>query len=212
MARSGDASVPQARKRRHRSRFARAAVRPPGGRGRRSLASAGMPRSAPLAALPLGVLLAAAIAACGSGGSSDRAATLTPPPAPTETTAPAATGTTTASTAVTTTTAPGATTTGTSTAPSSRSSGGATTTEPSGGAPAGCPSAVGGFIRDVRATDCSVARTVANAWFDAVHAGARPDGTIQAAGYSCDATMSGERASVACSAAAGGSVAFTASP
>jgi hypothetical protein len=70
---------------------------------------------------------------------------------------------------------------------------------------------VGGFIRDVRATDCGVARTVASAWFDAVHDGAAPDGAIAAAGYSCSGALSGERASVTCS-GSGGVVAFTASP
>jgi hypothetical protein len=97
----------------------------------------------------------------------------------------------------------------------SHASGGATTTRPTtgfaGGAPAGCPNAVGGFIRDLRATDCGVARTVASAWFDAVHGGAAPDGAIQAAGYSCNGTLSGERASVTCG-GSGGTVAFTASP
>ncbi|HKG02692.1 MAG TPA: hypothetical protein VKB03_05890, partial [Conexibacter sp.] len=80
-----------------------------------------------------------------------------------------------------------------------------------GGAPAGCPSAVGGFVRDIRATDCGVARNVATAWFDAVHGGAAPDSTIDAAGYSCSGTLAGERASVTCG-GSGGSVSFTASP
>lgn len=118
--------------------------------------------------------------------------------------------TTTTTTVQTVTTQPTTTTTPTTT----HASGGAApaSTQPSGGAPAGCPSAVGGFIRDVRATDCAAASSVANAWFAAVHGGARPDGPIQAAGYSCGATMAGERASVSCTAAGGGSVAFTASP
>lgn len=170
-----------------------------------------MPRSPRVLALPLGFLLAATIAACG-GGSHDSAATLTTPPPPT----PGATSTVaTAMTPTTTqaTTAPPATTTTVATTPTTtRPSGGASAPAQTGGAPAGCPSAVGGFIRDVRATDCGVAGSVANAWFAAVHGGARPDGTIQADGYSCTATMSGERASVSCSGAGGGSVAFTASP
>ena len=119
----------------------------------------------------------------------------------------------TATTTVPTTTAPATTTTTTpaTTPTATQPSGGATTTQPSGGAPAGCPSAVGGFVRDIRATDCGVARNVATAWFDAVHGGAAPDSTIEAAGYSCSGTLAGERASVTCS-GSGGSVAFTASP
>jgi hypothetical protein len=168
-----------------------------------------MPRSPRVLALPLGFLLAAAIAACG-GGSHDSAATLTQPPVDPASTAPA----TTAPPATTTTqarTAPPATTTTATTRTTTRPSGGAAAPAQTGGAPAGCPSAVGGFIRDVRATDCGVAGAVANAWFAAVHGGARPDSTIQADGYSCNATMAGERANVSCT-AAGGSVAFTASP
>jgi hypothetical protein len=56
-----------------------------------------------------------------------------------------------------------------------------------------------------------VARTVATAWFDAVHGGAAPDSTIDAAGYRCTGTLAGERATVSC-AAGGGSVSFSASP
>jgi hypothetical protein len=169
-------------------------------------------------ALPLGFACALALAACGSDDGRESGATLTPPPIASAPTAPATTAT--AVTATTpTTTAPAATHTATapSTTPTtpSRPSGGATTTQPTtgfaGGAPAGCPPVIGGFIRDVRATDCGVARTVANAWFDAVHDGAAPDGAITAAGYSCSGTLSGERASVTCN-GSGGTVAFTASP
>jgi hypothetical protein len=165
-----------------------------------------------LLALPLGFALALAIGACGSGDAQKSVATVSPSPLTAPTTAttttattPATVPTTTTTTTVTTTTTPATTTTTT------QPSGGATTTQPSGGAPAGCPSAVGGFIRDVRATDCGVARGVAAAWFAAVHGGAAPDSTIEAAGYSCSGTLSGERASVTCS-GSGGSVAFTASP
>jgi len=169
-----------------------------------------MPRSPRVLALPLGFLLAVAIAACG-GGSHDSAARLTAPPPTTPSTA----STVAAATATTSTQAtapPPATTTTATTPTTTRPSGGASTPAQTGGAPAGCPSAVGGFIRDVRATDCGVAGAVANAWFAAVHGGARPDSTIQADGYSCTAAMAGERASVSCSGAGGGSVAFTASP
>lgn len=172
------------------------------------------PMSRPLAvlALPLGVLCALALAACGSDNSQESGATVTPPPmtsgATSPTTVPATTATTPTTTAPTTTaaTTPGATQTTTQ-----RVTGGATTTQPSGGAPAGCPPAVGGFVRNLHGSDCGVARTVASAWFDAVHGGAAPDGTIDAAGYSCSGTLSGERASVTCT-GAHGDVSFTASP
>ncbi|HXE46500.1 MAG TPA: hypothetical protein VN635_15060 [Conexibacter sp.] len=167
-----------------------------------------MPRRVPLLALPLGFLVALAVAACGSGGSKDSATTVPPLSATTEASTP-----TIATTTVTTATQPTTVTTTTTTQTTTRPSGGAAPSNPaaSGGAPAGCPSAVGNFIRDVRATDCSVARSVADAWFAAVHAGARPDGPIQADGYSCTGAMAGEQASVSCT-AGGGSVAFTASP
>lgn len=174
-----------------------------------------MLRRARLLALPLGCALAVAVGACGSSNSQESGATIPEPPlAATQPTAPTTTAATTVTTtAQTTTTAPSTTTTTTpaTTPTTTQPSGGATTTQPSGGAPAGCPSAVGGFIRDVRATDCGVARSVATAWFDAVHGGAAPDSSIDAAGYTCGATLVGERASVTCS-GNGGSVAFTASP
>jgi hypothetical protein len=164
-------------------------------------------------ALPLGSICALALGACGSDDSQESGAELTLPPISSARTAPATTGTT-ATATTPTTTAPAATpTTATSTTPatSTRSSGGATTTQPSGGAPAGCAPAVGGFIHDVRASDCGVARAVTTAWFDAVHDGAPPDSAIDAAGYSCSGTLAGERASVTCT-GPGGAVAFTASP
>jgi hypothetical protein len=168
-----------------------------------------MLRRARLLALPLGFLLAVALGACGSGDRS--AATLTQPPPRTQAAAPAAT--TTGATTTPSTTAPPATTTGTT--PATTQTAPATTptsTQPSGGAPAGCPGAVCGFIRAVRATDCGVASGVANAWFSAVHGGARPDSTIAADGYTCTGALAGERASVSCSDGGGGVVAFTASP
>ncbi|MFL5817422.1 MAG: hypothetical protein ACJ76L_07460 [Conexibacter sp.] len=173
-----------------------------------------MLRRARVLALPLGFALAIAIGACGSGDSRESGATIEPSPLTARTTTPATTASSTATTTVPTTpTAPARTTT---TAPATtptttQPTGGATTTQPSGGAPAGCPSAVGGFIRDVRATDCGVARNVATAWFAAVRGGAAPDSAIDAAGYSCNGTLAGERASVTCG-AGGGSVSFTASP
>jgi hypothetical protein len=176
-----------------------------------------MPHRARLLALPLGFLLAVAIGACGSGDRQESGATLTPPPEATATTAPTTTAATTSTTTVPTTTATvptttqtTPTTTTTATAPTTPATT-PTSTQPSGGAPAGCPSAVGGFIRDVRGTDCGVARSVASAWFAAVHGGAAPDSTISADGYSCSGTLAGERASVSCS-GSGGSVSFTASP
>ncbi|HEV7773111.1 MAG TPA: hypothetical protein VGO48_07500 [Conexibacter sp.] len=171
-------------------------------------------------ALPLGFALAMAIGACGSGDAQESGATVAPSPLTTPTTAPTTTATTTATTTVpTTTTAPATTTTAPATTPTTtQPSGGATTTQPTTGfaggargAPAGCPSAIGGFIRDVRATDCGVARNVATAWFAAVRGGAAPDSAIDAAGYSCSGTLAGERASVTCS-GSGGTVSFTASP
>jgi len=171
-----------------------------------------MSRRLRVLALPLGFICALALVACGSDDAQESGAKLTPPPpistaTTTSTTTAAAPATTsTATTAPASTTAPSTVQTTPSTA-----SGGATTTQPSGGAPAGCPNAVGGFIRDLRATDCGVARTVASAWFDAVHGGAAPDDTIAAAGYSCSGTLAGERASVTCR-GGGGAVLFTASP
>jgi hypothetical protein len=172
-----------------------------------------MLRRARVLALPLGLLLAVAIGACGSDDARESGETVTQPPlAASRTTAPATTAATTTTT-VQTTTAPSTTTptTPATTPTSTQPSGGATTTQPSGGAPGGCPPAVGGFIRDVRATDCGAARAVATAWFDAVHGGAPPDGSIEAAGYTCGATLAGERASVTCT-GGDGSVSFTASP
>lgn len=164
-------------------------------------------------ALLLGLALAVGAGACGSDDPQESGATAVPPlTAPTQGTA-ATTATTTATTG--TTTAPPSTTSATTPTTTSPQTGGATPTTPaqSGGAPAGCPAAVGGFIRDVRVsgTDCSVAQTVAGAWFDAVHEGAAPDGPVDAAGYACGATLAGERASVTCS-GVGGRVFFTASP
>jgi hypothetical protein len=174
-----------------------------------------MLRRARVLALPLGFALALAIGACGSSDTQESGATVAPP-LTAQTTAPTTTATTTVPTTttapVTTTTTPA--TTPTSTQPTTGFAGGArgtTTTQPSGGAPAGCPTAVGGFIRDVRGTDCGVARNVATAWFAAIHGGAAPDSTIDAAGYSCSGTLAGERASVTCS-GSGGTVSFTASP
>lgn len=169
-----------------------------------------MPRRTPLLALPLGFLLALAIAACGSS-SKNSATTLPSLPATTQASTPSTIETTTVTTATQARTTPTTTTTATQT--TTRPSGGAAppSSAATGGAPAGCPSAVGNFIRNVRATDCGVASAVANAWFAAVHGGARPDSTIQADGYSCTGTMAGEQANVSC-AAGNGSVAFTASP
>jgi hypothetical protein len=172
-----------------------------------------MPRPVRVLALPLGVVLALAVGACGSDDAQESGATLAPPLGASSTAARATTATTMTATATVpatgTTTAPAASSTTPTT--STQASGGATTTQPSGGAPAGCPSAVGGFIRNVRATDCGVAREVTTAWFAAVHDGAAPDSAIDAAGYSCSAALAGERASVTCS-GGGGSVLFTASP
>jgi hypothetical protein len=174
-----------------------------------------MPRRARPLALVLAFLLGLAIGACGSSGTQESGATLSTPPLGTSAaTAPSTAATTaaTATTSVPTTTAPAATTTtAPTTAPPTAPATTSTSTQPSGGAPAGCPPAVGGFIRDLRASDCGVARTVATAWFDAVHGGAPPDGAITAAGYACGATLAGERATVSCS-SSGGSVTFTASP
>jgi hypothetical protein len=165
-----------------------------------------------LVAIPVLLALAAGLGACGgSGRKADVSVpTLGAATGPASTASPA-----TAMTPATTPTAtrPATTPTATTTTPASTQ----TTTSPpqgTGGAPAGCASAVGGFIRDVRAsgTDCGRAQDVASAWFAAVHGGAAPNTQIAAAGYACGATMAGERASVTCSAAGGSKVTFTASP
>jgi len=169
-----------------------------------------MASRARLLAPALGLACALALGACGGDDGQQSGATLTPPPMTTAapgTTAATTTATTPPATVTTTTPTTAATTPTTSTSPS----GGATVTQPSGGAPAGCPPAVGGFIRNLHASDCGVARTVASAWFDAVHGGAAPDGAVDAAGYACRGTLSGERANVTCTGATG-AVSFTASP
>lgn len=166
-----------------------------------------MSRRLALLALPLGFALAVAIGACGSGDAEERGATLEQPPIATRTSAPATTGTTATTTVPTTTTATTVATTPTQTTATTPT----TSTQPTGGAPAGCPAVVGGFIRDLRGSDCSVAGTVAQGWFDAVHEGAAPDAPIDVAGYACSATLAGERASVTCSGSRG-TVLFTASP
>lgn len=153
------------------------------------------------------------MAAC--GGSKRQADVTTPAlgseTAPT-TTAPATTTTAPVATAPATTTRPATapTTTTPSTTPTTTSS-----PQGTGGAQAGCDGSVaGGFIRNVQAggTDCARAKDVASAWFSAVHGGAAPDSQIAAAGYTCGATMAGERASVTCTATGGSKVTFTASP
>jgi hypothetical protein len=165
-------------------------------------------------ALALGAALAAVAGGCGSDDAEETGAAITQPPLTrTAATTPATTPTT------GTTTAPPGTSTATTPA-TTPDTGGATATQPAttpsqspGGAPAGCPAVAGGFIRDLQAqgTDCGVARSIATAWFDAVHAGAAPDAAIDAAGYACGATLAGQRASVTCR-GGGGSVTFTASP
>jgi hypothetical protein len=174
-----------------------------------------IPRLVHLTALALALALAAALAACGGSSGPNAADTVaqppltgtrpattsTPPPAATSTSSATTPATATATTPTTTATAPPATHTSTA-------ANGAT-----GGAQAGCPNAVGGFIRDLQArgTDCGRARDVATAWFGAVHSGAAPTSQVSAAGYACGATMSGERAAVSCS-GGGGTISFTASP
>ncbi len=165
-----------------------------------------------LLAIPLSILLAAGLAACGgSGGPKPSAATVEQPPlTSTQTTVPVtvATPTTTPQTTTLATTTTAATTT---TTPATTTA----STQASGGAPAGCPGAVGGFIRNVQArgTDCGHALDVANAWFNAVHGGASPSAPITAGGYACTGALSGERASVTCAGgASGAAISFTASP
>lgn len=190
-----------------------------------------------LLAVPALLLAALGLAAC--GGSSPSVGTVgtvatptltsTAPvataPAPTTQTTPTvstpttptATVTTPRTTRTTTPTTP-ARTTSTPTAPPSNTAPADTITQPnSGGAgagPAGCPGAIGGFVKGVQATgtDCGTARNVANAWFDQVQGGAAPSSSINASGYSCSGSMSGERADVTCSGTGGASVTFTASP
>jgi hypothetical protein len=167
-----------------------------------------------LSALLVVVVLAGVLAACGSSGSGEPVGATVAQPPPTSTAK--------AATAPPTTTLPATTTIGTTTVPATTTTIGTTTTVPtttstqaSGGAPAACPGAVGGFIRDVHAsgTDCGHARDVANAWFAAVHGGAAPDSPVPAGGYSCTGAMTGERAAVTCSGGSGGAaVSFTASP
>jgi hypothetical protein len=182
-----------------------------------------MLRRARVLALPLGFALALAIGACGSSDTQESGATVEPSPLTAQTTAPTTTTTATTTSVPTTTTPPVATVTTPATTPTStQPTGGATTTQPTtgfaggargapSGSAAGCPTAVGGFIRDVRGTDCGVAHSVATSWYDAIRGGAAADSTIDAAGYSCSGTLAGERASVTCS-GSGGTVSFTASP
>jgi len=214
-----NASVPHDPARRHQltaSRGvgpARCGPRTRSRHGRVARYSAGIVRLGTLIALAL----AAALAACGGSGGNAADTVAQPPltgtqPTTAATPPPAATSTGTATAPATTTTA-----TTTATAPQT---GGATPSQTStssagttGGAQAGCPDAVGGFIRDVQArgTDCGRARDVASAWFAAVHNGAAPTSQVSASGYACSAMMSGERASVSCSGGTG-TVSFTASP
>jgi hypothetical protein len=165
-----------------------------------------------LLALPLLLALVLGVAAC--GGSKRQADVTTPAlgsdTAPTTpTTAPATTIPTTPTATTPATTTPPRTTP-TTTTPMSPSS-----PQGTGGAQAGCDGSVaGGFIRNVQAggTDCARAKDVASAWFAAVHGGAAPNSQVSAAGYTCGATMAGERASVSCTAADGSKIIFTASP
>ena len=163
--------------------------------------------------VPVLPLLAAALTACGgsSGPVTEAPPPLTSASQTTTPTVPTTTTPTTPTTTATTTTPTTPATTPVTTTPAR------TTTAPSttpGGAPAGCPGAIGGFVRDVQAsgTDCTSARSVAQAWFSAVHGGASPASQISAAGYSCGGSMSGERASVRCTGSGGAAVSFTASP
>ncbi len=208
-ARSGDASVPQRTTRRHRFQEA-------------ARYSAPVRRSVLVLSLLLGVAAAFGLSACGGDDEPERAATVLPEAQTTTATTPTTTATAPTTTVVPPTTA---TTTATTTTPSggapattTQPSGGApattpTTTQPAAGTPSGCPGAVGGFIRDVRAsgTDCTVAGQVASAWFDAIDGGSAPDAPITAVGYACSGTLNGQIASVAC-VGDGGRVTFTASP
>ena len=159
-----------------------------------------MPRRA--LCLPLALGLATALAACGGSRS---AVTEAPPPL---TSAARTDAQTVPTTATSTATAPPPVTATTPAVAAPRPS-----TAP-GGAPAGCPTAVGGFVRDVRASgvDCDRARGVAQAWYAAIRGGASPTTQIAAAGYACVGTLAEERASVRCTGAGGSAVAFSASP
>ncbi len=178
--------------------------------------SARIVRIVHLPALATALALAAAVAACGGSGSNSADTVAQPLPATAQPTTaastppPTATGASTATTPATTTqtTTTAQTTTTPTPTQTSTSADGAT-----GGAQAGCPNAVGGFIRDVQArgTDCGRARDVATAWFAAVHGGADPTSQVAASGYACSGAMSGERAAVSCT-GAGGTISFTASP
>ncbi|MCW2952811.1 MAG: hypothetical protein JWQ48_1981 [Conexibacter sp.] len=180
--------------------------------------------------VPALLLLTLGLAACGGSSSGDHAAVTTDQPAltgTTPTTPPATTATTPTTTprtptTSTATTPPATTTTPTTPAPTQTSTAPPSNTAPadtipqqrSGGAPAGCPGAIGGFVKGVQAsgTDCGQARDVASAWFDKVQGGASPDSSISAGGYDCSGSLEGERAAITCSGAGGSSVTFTASP
>jgi len=168
-----------------------------------------MPRRA--LCLPLALGLATALAACGGSRS---AVTEAPPPL---TSAARTDAQTVPTTATSTATSPPATSTATAPPPVTATTPAVAAPRPStapGGAPAGCPTAVGGFVRDVRASgvDCDRARGVAQAWYAAIRGGASPTTQIAAAGYACVGTLAEERASVRCTGAGGSAVAFSASP
>lgn len=80
--------------------------------------------------------------------------------------------------------------------------------------PVDCGQAVGGFIKGISATgtECGAATGVAGAWYDAVNQGTPPDAAIEAAGYSCSGSMSGQRTDVSCTGGDGVQVTFSASP
>jgi hypothetical protein len=191
-----------------------------------------MLRTRILGLVPALLLLTLGLAACGGSSSGDQAGVTTDQPTLTSTTS--TTPTVTATTPTTTTATPTTPTTSTATTPPARTTTPTTPTQtqtstappsnttpadtitqaPSGGAPAGCPGAIGGFVKGVQAsgTDCGQARDVASAWFDKVQGGASPGSSISASGYSCSGSMAGERADVTCSGAGGSTVTFTASP
>jgi hypothetical protein len=87
---------------------------------------------------------------------------------------------------------------------------------PSGGSatPVECGEAIGGFVKGISASgaDCGAASGVVSSWYEAVNQGSAPDAAIEAAGYTCSGSMSGQRATVSCSGAGGARVSFTASP
>jgi hypothetical protein len=130
------------------------------------------------------VLLAAATALAGCGGSTTKTVTQAVAPIPT-TTSPQASATT-----PTTTTPSPKPPTATTPTPET----------PTGRAPTSCGTTAGHFIRSIQTigADCGTARQVANAWLARVQHGSDPAKPITAGAYVCAARFQGQLAVALC--------------